>query len=211
MKGVKFIDKNLKDFFGDNEPFIFAETLEGEIFRQYENRTTKRFQNLQKSYFLKFHGPVGWAEIFKNLTQFKTPVIGAQREYEALSHLDKNKINAPQVKGFGNKGLNPADSFSFLITEELYETISLEDFFLEGLHEKLSPYQKKKLIQSAADLIRRMHLSGLNHRDLYLCHLHIKKEINFDNIEIHLIDLHRAQIRSNVCLLYTSPSPRDRG
>ena len=33
MKGVKFIDKNLKDFFGDNEPFIFAETLEGEIFR----------------------------------------------------------------------------------------------------------------------------------------------------------------------------------
>ena len=198
MKGVKFIDKNLKDFFGDNEPFIFAETLEGEIFRQYENRTTKRFQNLQKSYFLKFHGPVGWAEIFKNLTQFKTPVIGAQREYEALSHLDKNKINAPQVKGFGNKGLNPADSFSFLITEELYETISLEDFFLEGLHEKLSPYQKKNLIQSAADLIRRMHLSGLNHRDLYLCHLHIKKEVNFDNIEIHLIDLHRAQIRSNV-------------
>ena len=198
MKGVKFIDKNLKDFFGDNEPFIFAETLEGEIFRQYENRTTKRFQNLQKSYFLKFHGPVGWAEIFKNLIQLKTPVIGAQREYEALSHLDKNKINAPQVKGFGNKGLNPADSFSFLITEELYETISLEDFFLEGLHEKLSPYQKKKLIQSAADLIRRMHLSGLNHRDLYLCHLHIKKEVNFDNIEIHLIDLHRAQIRSNV-------------
>ena len=102
------------------------------------------------------------------------------------------------MKGFGNKGLNPADSFSFLITEELYETISLEDFFLEGLHEQLSPPQKRKLLESAADLIRRMHLSGLNHRDLYLCHLHIKKEINFDNIEIYLIDLHRAQIRSEV-------------
>ncbi len=198
MKGVKIIDKSLIEFFGDNEPFSFAKNLEGEIYRKYENRTTKRFHNFQKSYFLKFHGPVGWAEIFKNLLQLKTPVIGALREYDALSHLDKNKISAPQVKGFGNKGLNPADSFSFLITEELYETISLEDFFLEGLHKKLSPLQKKKLLQSAADLIRRMHLSGLNHRDLYLCHLHIKKEINFDNIEIYLIDLHRAQIRSNV-------------
>ena len=43
-----------------------------------------------------------------------------------------------------------------------------------------------------------MHLSGLNHRDLYLCHLHIKEDIDFNNIEIYLIDLHRAQIRSTV-------------
>lgn len=198
MKGVKFIDKNLKDFFGDNEPFIFAETLEGKIYRQYENRTTKRFQNLQKSYFLKFHGPVGWAEIFKNLTQFKTPVIGAQREYEALSHLDKNKINAPQVKGFGNRGLNPANSSSFLITEELYGTISLEDFFLQDRHKELFPTQRRKLIKHVAKLIRKMHLSGLNHRDLYLCHLHIKEDVDFNDIKVYLIDLHRAQIRSNV-------------
>ena len=198
MKGIKITDESLVDFFGDNEPFSFAENLEGKIYRKYENRTTKRFKNFQKSYFLKFHGPVGWAEIFKNLIQLKTPVVGALREYEALSHLDKYQIQAPQIRGFGNKGLNPANSFSFLITEELYETISLEDFFLEGLHEQLSPPQKRKLIESTADLIRRMHLSGLNHRDLYLCHLHIKKEINFDHIEIYLIDLHRAQIRSEV-------------
>ena len=48
-----------------------------------------------------------------------------------------------------------------------------------------------------------MHLSGLNHRDLYLCHLHIKKEIDFDDIEIYLIDLHRAQIRSSVPFRWT--------
>ena len=114
MKGIKITDESLVDFFGDNEPFSFAENLEGEIYRKYENRTTKRFQNLQKNYFLKFHGPVGWAEIFKNLIQLKTPVVGALSEYEALSHLDKNQIQAPQIKGFGNKGLNPANSFSFL-------------------------------------------------------------------------------------------------
>ena len=81
MKGIKITDESLVDFFGDNEPFSFAENLEGEIYRKYENRTTKRFKNFQKNYFLKFHGPVGWAEIFKNLIQLKTPVVGALREY----------------------------------------------------------------------------------------------------------------------------------
>jgi len=53
-------------------------------------------------------------------------------------------------------------------------------------------------LKAAASIIREMHLSGLNHRDLYLCHLHINKEIDFNNIQIYLIDLHRAQIRSKV-------------
>ena len=51
MKGVKIIDKSLIEFFGDNEPFSFAKNLEGEIYRKYENRTTKRFHNLQKKLF----------------------------------------------------------------------------------------------------------------------------------------------------------------
>ena len=48
-----------------------------------------------------------------------------------------------------------------------------------------------------------MHSSGLNHRDLYLCHLHVKEDIDFNNIKIYLIDLHRAQIRSSVPLRWT--------
>ena len=38
----------------------------------------------------------------------------------------------------------------------------------------------------------------MNHRDLYLCHLHIKKDYNFNDLKIYVIDLHRAQIRKNV-------------
>jgi tRNA A-37 threonylcarbamoyl transferase component Bud32 len=102
------------------------------------------------------------------------------------------------VQGFGNKGLNPANSFSFLITEELYGTISLEDFFLQDRHKELLPTQRRKLIKHVAKLIRKMHLSGLNHRDLYLCHLHIKEDVDFNDIKVYLIDLHRAQIRSYV-------------
>tara|TARA_B100001093_G_scaffold507483_1_gene568110 strand:+ start:308 stop:1813 length:1506 start_codon:yes stop_codon:yes gene_type:complete len=198
MKEVTFLDNHLNQLFYKKDTFTAAQNIEGKVFRKYENRITKQFEAQEKKYFIKFHGPVGWKEIFKNLFQIKTPVIGAQREYEALNHLSQNNINCPQIKGFGKKGINPANSSSFIITEELYGTLSLEEFFLKNLHKNLSFDQKCNLIKSSASLISKMHLSGLNHRDLYLCHLHIKEDIDFNNIEIYLIDLHRAQIRSTV-------------
>ncbi len=197
MEKIKYLDNNLK-FLSKVNSFKAFESIEGEVFRKYENRITKKFQIKQKGYFIKFHGPVGWKEIFKNFIQIKAPVIGAQREYDALTHLAQNEINCPSIKAFGLKGFNPANSSSFLVTEELYGTISLEDFFLKGMHENLSFQEKKSLIKKVAELIRAMHDSGLNHRDLYLCHIHINTQLNFDNLELYLIDLHRAQLRSKV-------------
>jgi len=198
MKNLYFLDKKLSHIFNEFDSFERIKDMDGEIFRKYERRITKRFQVNEKNYFIKFHGPVGWKEILKNIFQIKTPVIGAQREYEALNHLAKRGIQCPEIKGFGKKGLNPANSSSFLITEELYETVSLEDFFLQGLYKELTKRQKINLIKKSASLIRSMHLSGLNHRDLYLCHIHIKNDPNFIEPELYLIDLHRAQIRSKV-------------
>tara|TARA_B100001778_G_scaffold75146_1_gene60451 strand:+ start:269 stop:1765 length:1497 start_codon:yes stop_codon:yes gene_type:complete len=200
MKEVTFLDNYLNQLFYKKDTFNDVQNIEGKVFREYENRITKQFEAQDKKYFIKFHGPVGWREIFKNLFQIKTPVIGAQREYEALNHLSKNNINCPQIKGFGKKGINPANSSSFIITEELYGTLSLEEFFLKNLHKNLSFNQKCNLIKASASIIRKMHSSGLNHRDLYLCHLHVKEDIDFNNIKIYLIDLHRAQIRSSVPL-----------
>ena len=203
MKEVTFLDNYLNQLFYKKDTFNEVKNIEGKVFREYENRITKQFEAQNKKYFIKFHGPVGWREIFKNLFQIKTPVIGAQREYEALNHLSKNNINCPQIKGFGKKGINPANSSSFIITEELYGTLSLEEFFLKNLHKNLSFNQKCNLIKASASIIRKMHSSGLNHRDLYLCHLHVKEDIDFNNIKIYLIDLHRAQIRSSVPLRWT--------
>jgi len=197
MDQVKFFNEDLKDLF-NNQPFEVAKNLEGDVFREYENRVTKRFEFHQRTYFIKNHGPVGWREIVKNLLQIKTPVIGARREYEAIQHLSRNAVQCPKIKGIAFRGLNPAKSSSFLITEELDSTISLEDFFLKRLHEELSFRDKKNLIIRVADLIRRMHATGLNHRDLYLCHIHIKNNFDFNDIDLSLIDLHRAQIRTKV-------------
>ena len=145
MKNLYFLDKKLSHIVNEFDSFERLKDMDGEIFRKYERRITKRFQVNEKNYFIKFHGPVGWKEILKNIFQIKTPVIGAQREYEALNHLAKRGIQCPEIKGFGKKGLNPANSSSFLITEELYETLSLEDFFLKGLYKQLTKRQRINL------------------------------------------------------------------
>jgi heptose I phosphotransferase len=45
-----------------------------------------------------------------------------------------------------------------------------------------------------------MHTHGINHRDCYLCHFHLDTSsgpdhLNPDKLRLHVIDLHRAQIR----------------
>ena len=114
MSDIKILDKNLKYLFHAKDTFKVAKNFEGEIYRKYENRITKKFAHEDRSYFIKFHGAVGWKEILKNILQLKIPVVGARREYGALNHLKECGINCPQVKGFATRGLNPADSSSFL-------------------------------------------------------------------------------------------------
>ena len=46
----------------------------------------------------------------------------------------------------------------------------------------------------------RMHRAGVNHRDFYLCHflLHLEPQPTAQNLKLSLIDLHRAQSRTQV-------------
>lgn len=56
------------------------------------------------------------------------------------------------------------------------------------------------IIKRVATMVRKMHASGINHRDCYICHflLHLPFEGNEEALKISVIDLHRAQIRSKV-------------
>ena len=54
-----------------------------------------------------------------------------------------------------------------------------------------------------ADISKKMHDGGVNHRDYYLCHFLLKTDqppanLGIDDIDLYLIDLHRAQIRKAV-------------
>jgi hypothetical protein len=178
--------------------------LEGEVFRDMDNRRTLRFTLNGKRYFLKAHYGVGWREIFKNLSQLKLPVLGARNEWLAIRRLESLGVETMRLVGYGQRGWNPATRESFVITEALEDTCSLEDFC--GAWESTPPTTgreirlKRELIRRVARISRLMHGSGMNHRDFYLCHFLLDRPGDVlrqppDALHLHLIDLHRVQLR----------------
>jgi heptose I phosphotransferase len=90
--------------------------------------------------------------------------------------------------------VNPARRRSFVVLEELTGRVSLEDLAADWRAAPPPVAEKRRLIAAVAALTRRMHASGVNHRDYYLCH--ILKDA--DGEGLCLLDLHRAQIRRRV-------------
>ena len=171
--------------------------LQGEVFRDVVGRRTLRFDLGEGSYFIKIHTGVGWREIFKNLFQGKLPVLGAGNEVKAIRRLEQLGIETMTVTGFGERGLNPAKKQSFIITEDLRDTISLEDLCVNWPKQKPNFATKFALISRVAEMARALHENGINHRDFYLCHfLMDQKSIATSQLHLYLIDLHRAQIRN---------------
>lgn len=112
----------------DREPFIEVEKLQGVVFRELEARRTLRTEIEGRGYFVKIHRGVGWREIWKNLVYLRLPVISARNEWEVIQRLHKLGIPTMRAVAYGIQGRNPASVRSFIITEDLGHTISLEDF-----------------------------------------------------------------------------------
>lgn len=182
-------------------------SLPGEIVREMPGRATLRLQHAGNWYFIKRHFGVGWREIIKNLVALRWPVISAENEWCAIMRLDQLRIQTMTLVGYGYQGNNPATRRSFVLTAELENTESLEDFCGRWLTE---PYQqmvchKRKIILRVAAMTRSLHENGINHRDLYLCHFLLDlPSITRDNgeheLRLSLIDLHRVQMRRSTPL-----------
>ena len=174
---------------------------EGEVFRTGKGRITLRFALQGQFFFIKRHTGIGWWEIFKDLLQGRLPIIGAINEWRALQRLQILNISSLQPVVFGQQGINPAKKYSFLVTQELSDTISLEDLVESWQTRDDFVSIKRALIRQVARLARRMHQNGLNHRDMYICHIHVSNAWlanPLDEPELFIIDLHRAQIRRAV-------------
>ncbi len=107
---------------------VAAEATPAQIYRNKEGRKTLRFQLGQRSYFLKLHSGVGWAEIFKNLLQGRLPVLGAGNEYRAVQALRRIDVDTMSVAAYASEGRNPARQRSMIVTDDLVGTVSLEDY-----------------------------------------------------------------------------------
>lgn len=173
--------------------------LDGVVYRHQAGRKTFATSIHGQDCFVKLHDGVGWREILKNLFQGRLPIIGAQTEYRALTRLAELKIPSLRVVEYGRHGVNPAKQQSYLVTKALVNTQSLEDFCASWPEHPPEVGFKRRLIRAIAELAARMHSAGINHRDFYLCHLHVDlTALALGEVRLHLIDLHRAQMRRSV-------------
>lgn len=193
-----FLDQTFAREWAGQDPFVAVEALEGEVFRALERRRTLRSEVAGRGYFVKIHRGVGWLEIAKNLLALRWPVLGAQDEWRAIRRLEEAGVDSLRAAAFGQRGGNPARQRSFIVTEELAPTISLEDYCGTWPTHPPAVRLKRALIGRVAEMVRKMHAAGVNHRDLYLCHflLHLAPPPSAERIRLSLIDLHRAQVRA---------------
>lgn len=198
-----YIRENLKYLFQAENNIDDFLAIEGEVYRHsVKSRKTSRFERQGQGFFIKAHWGVGWREIIKNLLYFRLPVLGASNEVRAIKKLEQLNLDTMSIVAYGETGKNPANQKSFLITEELINTKQFDHWYEKEFQEfdRRSQFQlKRKLITRIASIARILHEHGINHRDFYLCHflirLPVETSMTVEEIKLHLIDLHRAQIR----------------
>ncbi|MNE04078.1 Lipopolysaccharide core heptose(I) kinase RfaP [compost metagenome] len=127
-------------------------------------------------------------------------MLGAGQEWRAIQRLHEVGVPTMTAVAYGERGSNPAGQHSFIVTEELAPTISLEDFSIDWVKQPPLPRLKHALIAEVARMTGMMHRAGVNHRDCYICHflLHTDREVTADDFRLSVIDLHRAQTRTTI-------------
>ncbi len=194
----------MQQLFAQPSVFNGVMHLQGEVFRDVPGRKTIRVELQGKSYFVKQHFGVGWSEIFKNLTSAKWPVLTAETEWRAIQKLKEVGIPTTPAVSYGVRGANPATLQSFLVTEDLGDITSLETLLEEWHVNSPHPKFKRNLLIKVAELARKLHGAGMNHRDFYICHICLDNaKLAEGEIFLYLIDLHRVGIRHVI-----SPSDR---
>ncbi len=171
--------------------------------------------------YLKKHRARTWAtRIAAVLGAASPPSPGRVEALSALA-LQSLGIDVMPLMAYGEKLHTDGRLESFLLTEELDGYCELQDFVQRRFppHHKPSPLPApnsllpaprsllpaprsplpadpalRRLIVQVADIARRFHAAGFNHRDFYCCHF-LVKETSPDRFDVRLIDLQRVQQR----------------
>ena len=199
------LDPHLQRHLPKENTFDWLLNCQGKVHRSVKHRRTVELEIGQRRYFIKIHRSCGWWEVLKDWFQGRAPITSARSEWEALERLHALGIPTVQEVGKGERGRPPARLESFVITEALEGMITLEALTVGwgGLRGSRQKLLKRALLRGIADIARRLHSAGINHRDFYLCHFLVKDRCwcdwrPGDPLGLLLIDLHRAQQRERV-------------
>ncbi len=177
----------------------------GTTHREVKNRHTYEAHLGDLHFYVKRHLGCGWGEVFKEWYRFRKPVVSARTEWEGAAILAAAGVRVPKVLGKGERGRYPHAIESFVVLDALEDCETLEHF-KDGWMDTTGPRWvtlKRALIDEVAQIGHTMHGQGINHRDFYINHFLINRDLirNWQPgqpIPLNLIDLHRVQHRPKV-------------
>jgi heptose I phosphotransferase len=174
-------------------------SIKGNLIRSSKGRETLEFKLHNKIFFIKRFTKGNFFNKWLNDLNFISGINQASNEFKAYFHLKKANINTPKLVCYGDEG-KLFNNHSFVVSEKLANIQQLDDFIKEN--KALSSKDQAKIFQEIVKIINNMHLNGIVHFDLYLCHFLIdintfKKE---KKIKIFLIDYHRIKVMKKISI-----------
>lgn len=197
-----YIREDLRPLFAGEHSVGDFLNIDGQVYKQFPTRRTLKFARAGREFFIKTHWGFGWGEIARKLSSLHVPAVSARAEWRAIQALEAIGVDTMKIAAYGEEGRSPATRKSFIVTEALTDTESLEKWapkFMRTPDTATKLRLKHALIQRLAEIARRLHANGLNHQDFYLCHFLLDVSAGptppAQDIKLYLIDLHRMQIR----------------
>ena len=145
--------------------------------------------------YLKRHFSLSFVKCFREMISFASRKT-AFDEFSNILAFHQAGLPTMIPVAAGKRVSKIFGSESFLITKGIKDCVTLETYAESCLKTKTFA-EKTGLIKKIALLSRKMHQSGFNHRDFYLCHLLIGTEEN-NKDELFIVDLHRVDVRKKV-------------
>jgi heptose I phosphotransferase len=148
--------------------------------------------------YLKKHRERTWLNRLRAKLGIGPGETPARVEVKNVEWLGQQGILAMRVVAYGEKLHANGLLESFLLTEELQDYVNLDEFlrrrFSPSAYKSQSRRDLFRLIRRVAEVARRFHDAGYNHRDFYCCHFFVK-ETRSGDFDIRVIDLQRVQRR----------------
>src|SRR5690606_32556062 len=126
------------------------------------HRTVYRLCREGTAVYLKHYRTARWIDGAKHF--FRSSA--ARREWQSLLELARRGVPAPRAIAIGERAIGPIVFDSLLITAELPNTCSLEEFAIEELGRLSNDSGRRaarRLLETTARFCARVHLAGVEH------------------------------------------------
>ncbi len=170
----------------------------GEIVDKNRKRCVYKIKLYDKSckkdrifYIKLFHTP-SLKNSINSIFSYGRPQTEAKIEWDNAKKLFDAGFHTVPLVAYGQKIFFGVEVSSFFMTEEIADSISLDQWFQKKTSEK----KKELILESVGDLVKKLHKHMFSYPDLYLKHIFLdEKYLSKNIVRFSLLDLHRLRKR----------------